>query len=84
MTVHVQLGYHVTFCNASPRDLESTDDEVIALQEWHAAPEQIQRATCQQCLLQCFMLGDSASIALKRMGMKVEVHDVDAELQAEN
>lgn len=53
-------------------------------QQWIAEPEAIQRATCPQCLLRVFMFGDSASIALKRMGMKVDVHDVDPELQAEN
>mgnify|MGYP006264329637 CR=1 FL=1 len=42
---------------------------------WTDDQSQIQRATCPDCLLKLFMLGDSAQIALARMGMKVDVHN---------
>lgn len=52
----------------------------VALLAWLAEPERVQAATCEQCLLRLFMLGDSARIALERMGRRVEVHDVPSEM----
>lgn len=48
--------------------------------EWRENPEVIQRATCERCLLRVFMLGDSATIALKRMGLQVEVKNAPEEV----
>lgn len=84
MIIHVEMGPRITCCGKSPQDLADGADEVIADREWHVQPEAIQRATCPDCLLRLFMLGDSASIALRRMGMKVDVRDVDDESLAEN
>lgn len=78
-SVHVEQYDGEVFCEDGGRMLS-----YVTQGEWHENAETIQRATCPQCLLRVFMLGDSASIALKRMGMKVDVHDVDPELQAEN
>lgn len=50
--------------------------DVVTLSRWHREPEQIQIATCEQCLLKLFMLGDAARIALARMGRTVQVVDV--------
>lgn len=55
--------------------------DCVLASRWHPEPEAIQQATCERCLLRLFMIGDSASIALKRMGMKVEVHDAPAETE---
>lgn len=51
----------------------------VSFEEWKKNPEQIQRATCPECLLRIFMLGDHASIALAKMGMKVEARNVGEE-----
>lgn len=58
-----------TFCGLAFM-LDSVD-----AQAWRAEPETVQRSTCPECLLRLFMLGDSAQIALGRMGMKVDVHN---------
>lgn len=65
-----------TFCegNWADGDVQSSD--------WIANPEAVQSATCERCLLRLFMLGDSAAIALKRMGLTVAVHDLPADHEA--
>lgn len=65
------------FCDED-RDASMSD---VSVSEWHANPESIQRATCPDCLLRIFMLGDSARIAVERMGMKIEAHDAPAEVE---
>lgn len=77
VTVHVELlpGL-ITFCGQAPAAL-GPGDPVVAARLWSVEPEQVQQATCEGCLLKLFMLGDSANIALRRMGRAVEVHDVD-------
>ncbi len=84
MTVHVELlpGL-ITFCGQAPGILEP-GDRVVAARLWSHEPEQVQQATCEGCLLKLFMLGDSASIALKRMGRAVQVVDVDPVSLQEN
>jgi hypothetical protein len=52
-------------------------DSAIFVGDWILEPESIQRATCPQCLLRIFMLGDSATIALARMGMKIEARNAE-------
>ncbi len=74
MTVHVEMGPHVTFCRKYPPQLDD-GDRTIQCGDWYAEIEVIQHATCEICLARIFMLGDSASIALARMGRKVEVRD---------
>lgn len=59
-----------TFCG------EQWADGDIQSGAWANEPEQIQRCNCEQCLLKLFMLGDSARIALARMGRVVQVVDV--------
>lgn len=70
--VHVQMAERATFCDSG-----QTEVRAIRFNAWRVAPEKIQLATCQACLLQLFMLGDHASFALKRMGLEVQVQDVD-------
>lgn len=84
MTVHVELlpGL-ITFCGRAPGILEP-GDSVVAARLWSVEPEQVQQATCDGCLLKLFMLGDSANIALRRMGRAVEVHDVDPVILQDN
>lgn len=50
----------------------------VSMQDWQREPEVIQRATCPECLLRLFMLGDHAQIALAKMGMKVDVHNEES------
>lgn len=87
MTVHVELlpGL-VTFCGKHPATLvmEAPDDRVVAARLWSQEPEQVQQATCDACLLKLVMLGDSATIALKRQGKVVRVEDVDPVSLSEN
>lgn len=47
----------------------------VSANDWFVTPEVIQAATCPECLLKIFMLGDHATIALARMGMKVEARN---------
>lgn len=54
----------------------------VAQEEWHDSPEAVQHATCERCLLRLFMLGDSAKIALARMGRVVQVRDAPEEVVA--
>lgn len=84
MTVHVELlpGL-ITFCGQPPGMLEP-GDSAVAARLWSQEPEQVQQATCEGCLLKLFMLGDSASIALRGMGRKVHVVDVDPVSLQEN
>ena len=70
--------YGPVFCDEN-RDATMAD---VGVSEWHAEPHEIQRATCPDCLLRIFMLGDSARIAVERMGMKIEAHDAPAEVEA--
>lgn len=78
--IHVEARPGVLFCTVSDR---IRSDDVIACDAWHAEPESVQRATCPDCLLRLFMLGDSATIALAAMGMKVDVrNEVPEEMQS--
>lgn len=61
---------HATACGASSDALSTSIEDAVD------SPEEIQRVTCDQCLLKLFMIGDSAAIALKRMGMRVDVQDI--------
>ena len=84
MTIHVELlpGL-ITFCGLRP-EAQPHEDRVIAAREWSVEIERVQLADCRECLLKLFMLGDSARLKLARMGLTVQVHDVDAEAQLEN
>lgn len=84
MTVHVELlpGL-ITFCAQAPTDLPP-EDRVVAAREWAREHEQVQNADCKECLLRLFMLGDSARLKLLRMGLVVDVHDVDEGALQEN
>lgn len=74
MTVHAEMGPRITFCVKYPPQLPP-EDQTVSCNDWYQAPEVIQHVTCEQCLMRIFMLGDSASIALGRMGRRVEVKD---------
>lgn len=74
MTVHAEMGPRITFCGKFPSQV-ADEDQTVQCNDWYQAPEVIQHVTCEQCLMRIFMLGDSASIALARMGRKVEVRD---------
>lgn len=54
--------------------------DAVGASAWHDEPHIIQRATCPQCLLRLFMLGDSAQIALAKMGMEIDVHNAGAQM----
>lgn len=86
MIVHVEVAPRLTFCGEHPMALasEAPDDRVIQSDAWIAEVEQVQYATCEGCLRRIFMLGDSASIALRKLGRVIEVHDVDAVSLQEN
>lgn len=58
------------FCEQFP-----VGDDAVGASAWHDELHFIQRATCPQCLLRLFMLGDSAQIALAKLGMKIDVHN---------
>lgn len=75
--LHVQMSPALLFCGG-------TSGPAIRCEAWHREPEAVQKATCAECLRVIFMLGDSANLKLARMGMKVEVHDVDESALAEN
>ena len=84
MTTHVEfLPNVVTFCGLRAADVPPGDAVVLA-RDWVHALERIQIADCHGCLLKLYMLGDSAKIKLDRMGLKVDVHDVDDTALAEN
>lgn len=70
--IHVEMYDGETFCEQA---VHATAVRAIEQSAWHDAPEAVQQATCERCLLRLFMLGDSATIALARMGRKVEVRD---------
>lgn len=78
--VHVQMEGGDTFC------VEARGHRVraIAAASWRDDPTVVQKATCSDCLLRLYMLGDSANIALRNMGMRVDVQDVDEASLAEN
>lgn len=75
--LHVQMTPTVLFCG-------ETRGAAIRAEAWQREPEQVQKATCLECLRRIFMLGDSAKIKLARMGLKVDVHDVDESALTEN
>ncbi len=84
MTTHVEfLPNVVTFCGLHAADVPP-DDAVLLARDWAAAIERIQLADCNACLLRLFMIGDSAKLKLTRMGLKVDVHDVDENALTEN
>lgn len=84
MTTHVEfLPNVVTFCGLRAADVPP-GDAVILARDWAHALERIQLADCSDCLLKLYMLGDSASIRIKKLGLKVDVHDVDDTALAEN
>jgi len=84
MTTHVEfLPNVVTFCGLRAGDVPPGDAIMLA-RDWAQAVERIQLADCNACLLKLYMIGDSAKLKLERMGMKVEVHDVDEGALAEN
>jgi len=60
-----------TFCGICTE----TNAGSVSVTEWHLAAESIQSATCPECLARVYMLGDSAAIALARLGLKIEVRD---------
>jgi hypothetical protein len=67
--IHVEMYDGRTFCGEHGHALKQD--------AWHRAPENIQKATCERCLLRIFMCGDSARIAIERLGGKVDGVDVD-------
>lgn len=84
MTTHVEfLPNVVTFCGLRAADVPPGDAVVLA-RDWMPAVERLQIANCHGCLLKLYMLGDSAKLKLDRMGLKVDVHDVDDTALAEN
>lgn len=68
--VHVEARAGAMFCG------ETDDSGVLHRVWWANETEAVQLATCEGCLLKLYMLGDSARIALARMGRVVQVHDV--------
>ena len=76
-SVHVEMYDGEMFCGEF--ELADGSTQRVWRSEWHQEPEQIQRCNCESCLLKLFMLGDSARIALARMGRVVQVFDVDGE-----
>lgn len=76
---HVEMHNGETFCEQA---VHPTSCRAIAQEAWHDNPEAVQQATCERCLLRLFMLGDSAKIALARMGRVVQVYDAPAEVEA--
>lgn len=84
MTTHVEfLPNVVTFCGLRAADIPPADAVILA-RDWAQALERVQLSDCNGCLLKLFMLGDHAKITLERMGLKVDVHDVDPEALTEN
>jgi hypothetical protein len=82
--IHVEFLPNVMVCcGLRAADIPSTDAVILA-RDWFGAVERIQVADCSGCLFKLFMIGDSARLKIDRMGMKVEVHDVDGDALAEN
>jgi hypothetical protein len=77
-SVHVEMYEDNMFCGHAGT---GSDHGAVPAADWHAESEAVQRATCEQCLLRIFMLGDSATIALARMGRKIEVIDAPTEIE---
>lgn len=70
---HVEGELHRAMCGVN---VDSGSGRMRIDQDaWLYDPSQIQAATCPECLLKLFMLGDSATIALKHMGMTVDVRN---------
>lgn len=71
--IHVEGELHRAMCGVavSPGSGRMRIDQ----DTWLEDPSQVQLATCPECLLKLFMLGDSATIALRRMGMTVDVRN---------
>ena len=81
---HVEFLPNVmVFCGIHTADIPP-DDAVILARDWFGAVERLQIADCPGCLLKLHMIGDSATLKITRMGMKVEVHDVDERAITEN
>lgn len=74
--IHVEMYDGRTFCGGRGHALKQD--------AWHREPETIQKATCDQCLLRIVMCGDSASIALRLQGKRVDIIDVDFASLQEN
>ncbi len=79
--IHALASDTVTFCGPDIMDsaFDGSQTRIVTRAEWLAEPEQIQRVPCEDCLLRLYMLGDSARIALARMGRVVQVVDVTGE-----
>jgi len=77
----VLAGLTQTFCgqDAAAPTYTGNRSMIVTFADWFADPEAVQHGTCEQCLLRLFMLGDSAKIALERMGRRVEVVDAPDE-----
>ena len=69
--IHVEMRERYAFCDA----YLPADDDYVRRISWQAGAESIQAATCPECLAAIYMLGDSAAIALGRLGLKIEVRD---------
>jgi len=81
---HVEFLPNVMgFCGLRAADIPQTDAVILA-RDWFGAVERLQIADCPGCLLKLHMIGDSATIKLTRIGMKVEMHDVDENELTEN
>lgn len=88
MTIHVEQADDVMFCGLTvpppgaavsyTSALAAPQPGVVRLGEWRGEPEQIQRSNCPDCLLGLFMLGDHATLALRRLGLQAEAHDATA------
>jgi hypothetical protein len=84
MTTHVEFLPNVmVFCGLRAPEVPR-EDAVILARDWFGAVERLQIADCPACLLKLHMIGDSATIKITRMGMKVDVHDVDENALTEN
>lgn len=78
VTVHVEMAPHWTFCLQRPEALPS-EDYTVQAKDWIPDIENVQHSNCPACLHRLFMLGDSAAIALAKLGLKVEVANVPSE-----
>lgn len=70
---HVEMYDGQMFCRPT-HAWDEGEDSVPAV-DWHEAAESVQAATCPECLAAIYMLGDSAGIALARLGLKIEVRN---------
>lgn len=75
--IHVEMYDGNMFCGCNPYEgaIQRPGVDCVPQGAWRDEPHTVQRATCPQCLLRLFMLGDSAQIALAKMGMKIDVHN---------